>query len=80
MILPHGIISEFRYPTRITDVFFDIIGAFLEGQGGSHLDVAEQELSAPDIYTSYGDERDDFREKTLKVITRARIRSSWPSR
>ena len=76
MILPHGIISEFRYPTRITDVFFDIIGAFLEGQGGSHLDVAEQELSAPDIYTSYGDERDDFREKTLKVITRARIRSS----
>jgi hypothetical protein len=72
MILPHGIISEFRYPTNITNVFFDFLGAFLEGQGGSHLDDAMQELLAPDIYTPYDDERDAFRDNTLRVITRAR--------
>ena len=76
MILPHGIISEFRYPTNITNVFFDFIGAFLEGQGGSHLDDAMQELSAPDIYTPYDDERDAFRDNTFRVITRARAPTS----
>ena len=76
MILPHGIISEFRYPTNITNVFFDFLGAFLEGQGGSHLDDAMQELSAPDIYTPYDDERDAFRDNTLLVITRARAPTS----
>jgi hypothetical protein len=72
MILPPGIISEFRYPAYITDVFFNFIGEFLEGQGGSHLDGAMQELSAPDIYTCYGDEQYAFRDNTLRVVKRAR--------
>ncbi|KAF8486804.1 hypothetical protein DFH94DRAFT_700750 [Russula ochroleuca] len=72
MILPHGIISEFRYPAYITDVFFNFLGEFLEGQGGPHLDDAMQKLSSPDIYTCYGDEQYAFRDNTLRVVKRAR--------
>ena len=73
MILPsHGIISEFRYPTDVTDEFLELLGNILEGQGGSHLGDAMQVLSAPDIYyASYGDEQDAFRANVLRVITKA---------
>ena len=78
MILPsHGIISEFRYPTDVTDEFLELLGNILKGQGGSHLDDAMQVLSAPDIYyASYGDEQDAFRANVLRAITEARVSSS----
>ena len=71
MLLPyHGIISEFRYPTYITDEFLELLGNILDGQRGPHLDAAMQALSDPDIYPSYGDEQEAFRANVLRVIRR----------
>ena len=58
MVLPsRGIMSEFCYPTDVTDEFLGLLGNILKGQGGSHIDDVMQVLSAQEIYyASYEDE------------------------
>lgn len=78
MVLPsRGIMSEFCYPTDVTDEFLGLLGNILKGQGGSHIDDVMQVLSAQEIYyASYEDEQDAFRANALRVITQARESSS----
>ena len=46
MVAPFdGVISRFDYPSHIIDEFLVLLSNVLEGQTGSHIDHAVQELS-----------------------------------
>jgi hypothetical protein len=66
-----GLFSDYPYPSYITDEFLELLGKVLEGQMGSHIDDAMEELK--DVWSwVYGEEGDNFPEKAWRVIARTR--------
>ena len=66
-----GLFSDYPYPSYITDELLELLGKVLEGQMGSHIDDAMEELK--DVWSwVYGEEDDNFPEKAWRVIARTR--------
>ena len=64
--------SDNYYPTYIVDEFFSLLCNIFEGQTGTHINEAVQELES---FEAFGAIR-DFRDRMLRVIAGAQGQSS----
>ena len=66
-----GLFSDYPYPSYITDELLELLGNVVEGQTGSHIDDAMEELR--DYWSwIYGEEDDNFPGKAWRIIARTR--------
>ena len=72
-----GLFSDYPYPSYITDELLELLGNVVEGQTGSHIDDAMEELR--DYWSwIYGEEDDNFPGKARRIIARTRAPVSSP--
>ena len=70
-----GLFSDYPYPSYITDELLELLGKVVEGQTGSHIDDAMEELR--DYWSwIYGEEDDSFPGKAWRIIARTRAPAS----
>jgi len=66
-----GLFSDYTYPSYITDELLELLGNVVEGQTGSHIDDAMEELR--DYWSwIYGEEYDNLPGKAWRIIARTR--------
>jgi hypothetical protein len=66
-----GLFSDYPYPSYITEELLELLGKVLEGEMGSHINDAMEELK--DVWSwVYGEEDNNFPEKAWRVIARTR--------
>lgn len=66
-----GLFSDFPYPSYIADELLELLGNVVEGQTGSHIDDAMEELR--DYWSwIYGEEDDNLPGKAWRIIARTR--------
>lgn len=70
-----GIFSDHDYPSYITEELLVLLGNMVEGQSGSHINDAMEQLNDPSTWI---DEDSGFAREAIKVISRLRTPASSP--
>ena len=68
-----GIFSDHDYQSYITEELLVLLGNMVEGQSGSHIDDALEQLNDPSTWI---DEDSDFAREAIKVISQLRAPAS----